>query len=332
MDTAFSFGAEIVKAEQTQEGDWIFEGIASLPGQDLQGEDVMPQGLEIDYLLGKGLPPGAGGYVNYDHDATQIVGVPMDGKINSNGFWLKWKALKTPFMAKVVEQMKAMKEAGWPRRYGMSIEGVVKERDANDPSKIKRAFIRNVALTPTPVHPGTFVDFAKSLSAGASVEYAPIDQRRSAIAGWVETVADARLRKAIGGRNPYFRPDGAFRRDADLSYFRDVHGLPEQQVLWCARYALTRQNALHKALDARVERLHQTGPRGDPVSIVREHLREHKQNHPDCPHVTADGRIKGGRRMAAAHFLGCEHRSGPEVNAILEVLRGSGLLTKEEST
>lgn len=312
-----------MKAEQNQDGDWIFEGIASLPGKDLQGEEVMPEGLEIDYLLGKGLPPGAGGYINYDHQPETIVGVPLDGKIDRNGFWIKWKALKTPLMQKIVEQMKAMKEAGWPRRYGMSIEGVVKEYDKNDPSRIKRAFIRNVALTPTPVHPGTFVDFAKSLSAGAQISYEPLDGRRRAIIGWSQDVADIRLRRVLlKSNNPYFHPDGTFRKDRELDYFMDVHGLPEAQGAWCAWYASKREQAVSKSIQKLVESL-RGGPRGHPLVIIQRHLKEFKKQHPDCPHITEYGRIKGGLREAARHFYECEKRNGAEVNAILEIIRNN---------
>jgi len=328
-DHAFRFGAEIIKAETPDDGDWIFEGIASLPGRDLQGEEVVPEGLEIDYLLGRGLPPGAGGFINYDHDASTIVGVPIDGKITPRGFWIKWKALKTPFMRKIVEQMKAMKEAGWPRRYGMSIEGVVKERDPNDPTRIKRAFIRNVAFTPTPVHPGTFVDFAKSLAAGAVVEFHPDDLRKSAIAAWSEDVIDIRAGRAVVRDNPYFTRDGRFRRDMDVAYFRDVRGLPEHDAVWCARYALSREQQLVKSIDEQLfDRLHEKS-RGHPHDVIQRHLQEFKRKHPECPHITPDGRVNGGLRTAAHHFYNCERRHGTEVHAILDMLRGSRIVREE---
>ncbi len=296
----------------------MFEGVASLPGEDLQGEETLPQGLEIDYLLGKGLPPGAGGYINYDHQDETIVGVPLDGKITSKGFWIKWKALKTPFMQKIVDQMKAMKEAGWPRRYGMSIEGVVKERDPNDPTRIIRAFIRNVALTPTPVHPGTFVDFAKSLSASSTVEYRPEDLRYAAIKTWARTAAQIATGDVVVKSNPYFHSNGLFRLDADVPYFQEVQGLPEKQALWCARFALSRQHALRKSLNR------SRGHPNDPVETIRLHLLAWKKSHPDCPHVDATGHIQGGVREAARHFLICEHRRRSEVEAILHLLENQG--------
>ena len=326
----FRFGAEIVKAEQNDEGDWIFEGIASLPGRDLQGEEVIPNGLEIDYLLGKGLPSGGGGWINYDHSPEILIGIPLEGKITPQGFWLKWKALKTKFMTeKVIPQMKALKEAGWPRRYGMSIEGVVKQYDPQDPTRILKAFIRNVALTPTPVHPGTFVDFAKSLAAGAMVEFRSHDARRFAIAQWARTMIDIRKGDLIvKSNNPYFHDTGEFRTDKDIQYFMDVHGLTEPQALWCARYALSRQSTIVKAMNG-IERLQQKS-RGHPHDIIRNHLKEYKTRHPECTHITNDGQINGDAKTAIRHFLFCEKRRMPEVEAVIHMMQSGGLLKKED--
>lgn len=327
-ESLFRFEAEIIKAEQTDDGEWVFEGLASLPGQDLEGEETAPNGLEIDYLLGRGLPPGSGGFVNYDHDSSKIVGVPLEGRITPQGFWLKWKALKTKFMTEtVIPQMKALKEAGWPRRYGMSIEGVVKQRDPLNPHRILRAFIRNVALTPTPVHPGTFVDFAKSLTATSVVEFRPLDRRRVGIMNWAKTAVGIHTGEIKArDNNPYFRTDGRFRRDGDVAYFRDVHGMSEADAMFCARYALSREPVVMKALGG----FGSLGrPRGHPHAVLREHLKAWKEEHPECPHVAEDGSFTGGPRMAARHFYGCEVRNGPEVNALLELLKGSGLLKEE---
>lgn len=320
----FRFGAEITKAEKTEDGDWIFDGIASTSDPDLQGESIDPKGLEIDYLLGKGLPKAAGGFINYDHDPTTIVGVPLDGKITPQGFWIRWKALKTPLMTKIVDQMKALKDAGWPRRYGMSIEGVVKEYDKTDPSKIKRAFIRNVALTPTPVNPYTYVDFAKSLMAGTQIAFHGDDVRRQAIAQWASDVASIRVGNLpITDRNPYFEKGGMFRVDKDVAYFHDVHGLPEYHALWCARYALSRQPLIKKSIDERMARLQKSGDMGmeDPHEAIRRHLVQYKKDNQHCPHLTDEGRFTGPLKWAARHFYACERRRDPEVHVILELIK-----------
>ncbi len=212
-----------------------------MPGEDLEGEETLPNGLEIDYLLGKGLPPGSGGNINYDHDASTIVGIPLDGKITPQGFWLKWKGLKTKFMEKIVDQMKAMEEAGGLRHYGMSVEGVVRQYDPGTKT-IKRAFIRNVALTPTPVHPGTWVDFAKSLTGSSNLQYRNVSTQEDALRSWLGTVRDIIQYEIPLKQNPYFRPDGTLKKG--LSYFQEVYDLSETPALQLAYYALTREKQI----------------------------------------------------------------------------------------
>ena len=247
MEEKFSFSVPLTKAIQDDNGDWIFEAMASMPGRDLEGEETLPNGLEIDYLLGRGLPAGSGGTINYDHDASTIVGVPLDGKITPQGLWLKWKGLKTKFMEKVVDQMMALRAAGSLRRYGMSVEGVVRQYDPAT-KRILKAFIRNVALTPTPVHPGTWVDFAKSLTANSNVQYRPLDLQSRALRNWVDTASDILSGRILLKSNPYFNPDGTFHVDQDLVYFRDVCGLDPPVAMELARYALSREPSLIKAL------------------------------------------------------------------------------------
>lgn len=246
IERSFRFSVPLTKATQTDNGDWLFEGMASMPGRDIEGEEILPEGLDIDFLLGKGLPEGAGGYINYDHDPSTIVGVPLEGRITPQGLWLKWKGLKTKFMDKIVDQMRALKETGL-RRYGMSVEGVVKQYDPSQ-RRILRAFIRNVALTPTPVHPGTWVDFAKSLTKDTVLEYSPHYGQPEALRKWVQTVGGIVRGELILKSNPYFSADGTFTRDGDVLFFRDVCGLDGFSALEVARYALSRQNDLVKAL------------------------------------------------------------------------------------
>jgi hypothetical protein len=56
------------------------------------------------------------------------------------------------------------------RRLGFSVEGSILERDPDDPTKIKRAVVTEVAITKCPVNTGTALAvLAKSLSAGGAV-------------------------------------------------------------------------------------------------------------------------------------------------------------------
>ena len=55
-----------------------------------------------------------------------------------------------------------MKESGSNRKPGMSVEGKALERDKQNPNKVIKALITNVALTMTPVNTKTYVDIEKS--------------------------------------------------------------------------------------------------------------------------------------------------------------------------
>lgn len=318
---SFRFSADIVKAEAQTDGTYVLEGLASLPGKDLQREEVDPQGLDIDYFLGKGLPKGAGGYINLDHDPHTIVGYPEEGKIGPQGFWVKWRTINTPLVQQLMEQIKALKEAGWPRRYGMSIEGVVQERDPADPQFIRRAFIRNVALTPTPVHPGTFVDFAKSLTPHSRIGVDPRFGVEAALRGWVQDTADIVRGVITPRRNPYFHPDGRLRATADQQYFRDVWGVTAPAALELAHYAARHETALRKSLQWAVV-----------WDATQRHLQRQRRRDPTCPHLTASGHIQGGDHAVAAHFLTCEGRSRAETVRMVRVLHGSPLVVNRKET
>ena len=328
----FSYTAEIVKAEQNSDGTWTFDSLASLPTKDLQGESLDPMGLETDYLFGKGLPPGAGGHINWNHDDSIMVGIPLEGRIGPEGFRLKWQGLKTPFMKRIVEQMKALKDAGNLRRYGMSVEGIVKERDPSDPSRIKRAFIRNVALTPTPVHPGSWVDFAKSLTAGSVVDYDPdwaIRPLQAAQVGYLYTLA-----KALRGSAPderYFARDGTFLPDRDIDYFSDVYGLSPQGATTLAHWTLTRQDRIRKALTTDTGAALIPQDLEDPFHIILHHNQAWKARHPADPHLTPGGNFLGGLDGAKEHFTDCEHLPADKVAGLLKIIDGSALLDPDNA-
>jgi len=308
----FRFSAALVKATPADDGTYTLEGMASLPGTDLQHEEVDPQGLDIDYFLGKGLPPGAGGYINYDHNPETMVGYPLDGKVGPQGFWIKWRTLDTPFVHRLVQQMQALEKAGWPRRYGMSIEGVVQDRDPADPRRIRRAFIRNVALTPTPVHPGTFVEFAKSLAPGASVTWDPTAGLADALRGWVADATAIRGRRVPVDRNPWFRPDGRLDPAQDVAYFTERWGVDPSQAPRAAHYAARHEAAVLKAWE---------------VGVLRAHLLQWRARVPQDPHLTPDGRFRDGA-AAAAHIRECEGAAAPVVQHVARVVRGTPLLAR----
>src|SRR5208337_1949991 len=64
--------------------------------------------------------------------------------------------------------------AGSKRKLGLSIEGKVKERDGANGKVIKKAWLKNIAITYNPINQNTYVDLIKSF--GDNPIYKPCDE------------------------------------------------------------------------------------------------------------------------------------------------------------
>lgn len=159
-----------VELEKSKDADgedaWVVKGIASTPDQDLQGEVVDQNGLDIAPLkAGRGL-------FNVDHQKgpENVIGqiedaefVKADGKkvLMVKGYLFKHQPRAQAFY----NIMKSVKPGSAPRVH-MSIEGKILQRDVVNKSVIRNARIDKVALTLDPVNPYTYADLSKSLAAG----------------------------------------------------------------------------------------------------------------------------------------------------------------------
>jgi hypothetical protein len=148
---------EIAKSSK---GEMRIGGIATdEDGMDLQGEKIFVDGLDITYMLQRGA-------FNWDHgkEPGDILGEidlaqKQDKRLYVEGFLY-------PNVKKAVEVfdlMQSLKGSGSKRKLGLSIEGKIKERDVETGKSIKKAWIKNVAVTYNPINQGTWVDMIKSL-------------------------------------------------------------------------------------------------------------------------------------------------------------------------
>ena len=148
---------EIVKA---QKGQMRIGGVATdEEAEDLQGEKVFIDGLDISYLLQRGA-------FNWDHgkDPGDILGEVDSAQ--KQGKRLYVEGLLYPKVKKaqeVYDLMSSLKESGSKRKLGLSVEGKVKERDVENGKHIRKAWIKNIAVTYNPINKGTWVDMIKSL-------------------------------------------------------------------------------------------------------------------------------------------------------------------------
>lgn len=158
------------------DGEWKVSGLASSSSVDRQGEIILPQGIDATPIAkGKG-------FFNFDHsnDPENTIGVLDSYHKTSTGMYVEGRLFKNHARAKAVYEIMSSLNKGDTGRVGMSVEGKVLERDANNPSIIKRCLIKNVAITLNPVNQDTYADIVKSMSSG-EIEFDSIGATESAV-------------------------------------------------------------------------------------------------------------------------------------------------------
>lgn len=146
-------------------------GIVSTDHLDQQGERLIQEGLDFGPFMSKG-------YFNDNHlrEAGKGVGVPQRAELvtlkdGKKGWYVEGVLLEGHGPSDEIWSMaKALERSGTNRRLGYSVEGAIVERDPENPSTVRKAIVREVAVTRCPVndHTGLAV-LAKSLSAGHAV-------------------------------------------------------------------------------------------------------------------------------------------------------------------
>lgn len=156
--------AQVIKSEASSKKSsdgrrWIC-GIASTADKDLQNEVVEQSGLDLSYFLKHG-------YLNNDHKPgfKNKVGQPTEAKLTKDGLWIKGFLFKNHETAdEIWELMNALDASGAQRKIGFSIQGKVVKREGN---VIKRAFLTDIAVTPSPVNTSTWAEIVKSLGSAS---------------------------------------------------------------------------------------------------------------------------------------------------------------------
>lgn len=132
----------------------LIDGPASTPARDMQGEIVEPMGFDLSYFK-------LHGRINWDHGkaARDIIGQPVRWKLTRKGLWLQ------AVLYNGVDQADdAWKIFQADATLAWSVEGKVTERDKKDPTRIVRAYVINVALTPNPVGQETWARQSKPMA------------------------------------------------------------------------------------------------------------------------------------------------------------------------
>lgn len=157
-DFHFFMPVESVTKSTSKDGRRMIQGIASTDARDLQGEIVLPNGIDYAYFLKHG-------YINDDHKdgPEHKVGEPTDCQVTSKGLWLKGFLYKGKERSDHWwEHINTLENSGSKRRVGFSIQGKVLRRDGQT---IVKCWLQDVAITASPVNTNTWAEVVKSLAA-----------------------------------------------------------------------------------------------------------------------------------------------------------------------
>lgn len=165
----FDIPVELVKSntegsDDEAEDSWKIRGVASTEDEDLQGEVLVQDGIDLSVIKsGKGLFNN-----NHSNNPEDIIGAIEDAEIinvaNKKVMEVKGYLFKhQPRAQAYYNIMKSLKKGSAPRVH-YSVEGKVVERDRANSKKIQKAIITKVALTLDPVNSNTFASLAKSLT------------------------------------------------------------------------------------------------------------------------------------------------------------------------
>lgn len=126
---------------------YTVEGYASTADTDLQGEQILPSGIDDSYLVDNG-------WIDFEHDIDQVIGVPTKNThVDQHGLYLQAKLFKNmPQVQNIMKLYHNIKDNGVDRNLGFSIEGNVLERDEDDESIIRQVQITGVAVTKNPAN------------------------------------------------------------------------------------------------------------------------------------------------------------------------------------
>lgn len=152
----FWFPATIQKGE---DGKMYVSGIASTEDEDLQGEKIKQEGIDLSYFLKRG-------FLNDDHskETAGKVGIPTEAVVTRKGLWIKGFLLDTPRAKGIWDLAQALEKSGSERKLGYSVEGKVLARDQKNPRIITKCWLKDIAITASPINPKTFLDIAKSFA------------------------------------------------------------------------------------------------------------------------------------------------------------------------
>ncbi len=151
------------QANNTDTENIYVSGFASTPDLDMQGEIVVPSGIDISYFQEHG-------WINFEHEqgAEYVIGVPTEKCYvdMEKGLFIEAKLFRdNPYTQQIIELAKNLEKSGTSRKLGFSIEGAIKQRNIDKEHIIEEVMITNVAVTKSPANTSSSWNyFMKSLN------------------------------------------------------------------------------------------------------------------------------------------------------------------------
>jgi hypothetical protein len=157
-EETFEFFVPLAKSDG-DDSKRVIQGIASTDAIDLQGETVAQSGIDTSYFMKYG-------YINDDHKPgpEHKVGEPLECRITKAGLWIKallYKGDGTERCDYWWQHLLRIQRSGGDRQVGFSIEGKIIRRAGKS---ILKCWLKDIAITASPVNTQTWAEIAKSLS------------------------------------------------------------------------------------------------------------------------------------------------------------------------
>lgn len=174
----FKFDIEAEVFEKTNskgESEYWVGGICSTDHMDQEGEKLLQEGLDFRPFIEHG-------YFNDNHakDTGAAVGRPALVELRTlpdghRGWYVEGPLYNNTRAKGIMELANELERSGdSKRKLGFSVEGTILDRDPENPQLVRRAVVREVAITRCPVNQHTSLSrLAKSLSVGSAL--APMD-------------------------------------------------------------------------------------------------------------------------------------------------------------
>ena len=139
-------------------------GIASTSSKDLEGEEIIPDGMDLSYFR-------KSGFFNYDHKSKDnpaaIIGEPTIANIKNNKLHVEGFLYPESKMARdTYALIQTLEKSSGSRRMGFSIEGNAVERGGLNSKKVTKSRITGIAITPNPINTQTLVNVLKGFNKG----------------------------------------------------------------------------------------------------------------------------------------------------------------------